>query len=318
MKKILTIIIPCYNCEQTIRNTLNSIPEVKDIEIILVDDGSTDKTKKIIDDYLCNPNIKYIYQNNAGPGSARNKGISMATGNYIMFLDSDDTINTKNLKELIEECLILNKYDVIYYNFEQVLPNGKIYQIYSLEKFNKMDNEELIKHTISWNLPWGQFKIIRNNIIKENNICFEEKVKNSEELFFTIEVLKNSNQIFFYNKVIYRYLKRENSLSTKIDLETANQTAGYIFGQLKEKSKNTTYEKVIYNYIVVSELGWLKQTATTKQYKIFCQICKNIRKNINNIESNYINKKYQMILKIIPFHLDFLLYLAFKIYFRGK
>ena len=319
MKPILTIVIPCYNSEETIECTLSTIIDIQNIEIILINDGSTDNTHTIIKKYLEDyKNIKYEYQNNKGPGAARNKGIEMATGDYIMFLDSDDKIKTENLCELIDKYLKYKQYDVIYYNFEQILPNGQVYNTYRLEKFKELSKEELIKNTISWNLPWGQFKIIESRIIKENNIYFDEQVKNSEELFFTIQVLVNSNKIFFFDKIVYQYLKRKDSLSTKINLELSKNTVNFMVAKLKQKFENTVYQTVIYNYIVVFQIDLLRQTTNTKQYKIFKKTCKAIRKNLQNINCHYIAKRYQIILKIITFHLDFLLYLAFIIYFRRK
>lgn len=313
--KELSIIIPMYNSEKTIDKCLKSIVNINNIEILLIDDGSNDKTKEICMKYkkMYN-NIEYIYQENSGPGNARNKGIRQAKGNYIMFLDSDDYVVTENLIELVDENLTTNKIDLIYYNFEQV-NKEKTYKTYHLEKFKDLSKEELIKNTISWNLPWGQFKIIRRTIIQENNIYFEEKINAIEELFFTIKVLEKSNNIYFYDKVIYKYLKRENSISHRINLEESKKTNEFVFLQLLEELDKILYEKSIYNYYVINNIHLLKLLVKSKDKTQFISVCKKIRNNKNKLEFIYIGKRYKLILMFIFLRLDFILYILFLLYF---
>ena len=149
-------------------------------------------------------------------GKARNEGIKVAKGKYVMFLDSDDYIEKNNLQEVINQYLKNEKYDVLYYDFELVADNGMILKKYNLQKFAKCSKEDLIKNTISWNLPWGQFKIVKKDIIIDNNIYFEEEISTCEELFFTIRILQEATKVFFYNNVIYKYLKRNDSISRLI------------------------------------------------------------------------------------------------------
>lgn len=318
MEKVLSIIIPCYNCEETIEKTLNSIISIENIEIILVDDGSKDSTKKTIQKYLEHPNIKYLYQENAGPGCARNNGISNSTGKYIMFLDSDDYVETENLKELIDIYLLNDEYDIIYYNFDQVSETEEVYTTYNLAQFKECKKNELVKNTISWNLPWGQFKIIRRSIIVNNEIYFDETINNAEELIFTIRAIENSEKIAFFDKVIYHYLKRNDSISREVETDKIRNITNVIIKQLKERFENTEYQGAIYNYKTISNIHLLKTILPNRDYKEFKNICKEIRKDKKKVECNYIAKRYRMILNVIACHLDFLLYIAFKFYFRGK
>lgn len=320
MNKILTIIIPMYNSENTIKKCLESVIKIDNIEIILVDDGSTDNTRNICFKYAnkCH-NIKYIYQKNKGPGSARNLGINNSQGSYIMFLDSDDYIETKNLEELIQNFLTLDLYDLIYYNFDQVLESGRIYNVYRLQNYVGKNNKELIKNTISWRLPWGQFKIIKKEIILKNSINFDEEINNSEELFFTIHVLEKSNNIYFFDKIIYHYLKRKNSLSTGTNIKNSESTLNYVKERLEKEFKGQEYDGAIYNYVIISNIHILKLLVEcTEHYSIFKEKCKNIRSNKNKTDSSYLGSRYKIILILIYNHMDFLLYNILRLYFGRR
>lgn len=317
--KLLSIIVPMYNSEKTIKKCMDSVININNIEIILIDDGSSDKTKEICLLYQEKyKNIKYIYQSNSGPGKARNNGIKEAEGKYVMFLDSDDYIETSGLEEILNDYLVDEKYDIVYYNFQQVSENGYIYKRYELYKFNELKKEDLIKNTISWTLPWGQFKIIKRKIILDNNVFFEEDIKNSEELFFTINVLNKSEKIYFFNKIVYNYLKRDKSISRDIDLEDYKNNVEIVFNKLYRKFENTEYIQEVYNYYVVSNIHILKEEIAKEKYTMFKDTSKEIRKNIKKMNLKYIAKRYKIILKILEFHLDYLLYIIFKVYFRRK
>lgn len=317
--KLLSIIVPMYNSEKTIKKCMDSVININNIEIILIDDGSSDKTKEMCLLYQEKyKNIKYIYQSNSGPGKARNNGIKEAEGKYVMFLDSDDYIETSGLEEILNDYLVDEKYDIVYYNFQQVSENGYIYKRYELYKFNELKKEDLIKNTISWTLPWGQFKIIKRKIILDNNVFFEEDIKNSEELFFTINVLNKSEKIYFFNKIVYNYLKRDKSISRDIDLEDYKNNVEIVFNKLYRKFENTEYMQEVYNYYAVSNIHILKEEIAKEKYTMFKDTSKEIRKNIKKMNLKYIAKRYKIILKILEFHLDYLLYIIFKVYFRRK
>lgn len=110
-----TIIIPTFNRAHIILNTIQAVLDqsFQDWELLIVDDGSTDNTKEILTPILADNRIKYIYQNNAGVCAARNKGALMATGEYLVFLDSDDTVEVNWLFDFYDE-IKGNNYDIVY------------------------------------------------------------------------------------------------------------------------------------------------------------------------------------------------------------
>lgn len=251
-------------------------------------------------------------------GKARNEGIKVAKGKYVMFLDSDDYIEKNNLQEVINQYLKNEKYDVLYYDFELVADNGMILKKYNLQKFAKCSKEDLIKNTISWNLPWGQFKIVKKDIIIDNNIYFEEEISTCEELFFTIRILQEATKVFFYNNVIYKYLKRNDSISRKINILENKQSVDLVVKKLKENLDIRKYEKVIENYHIISKLHILKYLALNREYKLFKNICIDVRKECKNVNYKYMAKRYKKLIYIINCHLDYLIYYMMRSYFKEK
>jgi len=118
MKRLVlfSVIIPCYNSQDTIKRTLESVVNqiYKNYEIILVDDGSTDNTKIAIKEFFKNKSIayKYLYQENCGPSAARNRGVENSSGEYIAFLDSDDVWHPQKL-EIMLHLIKENKVDIL-------------------------------------------------------------------------------------------------------------------------------------------------------------------------------------------------------------
>ena len=142
----LTVIIPVYNCQQYIKRCLDSIVENRESinEVILIDDGSPDVSAVICKEYQEKYDfIKYFYQENSGPSAARNKGLELANGEYIMFMDSDDYIGSlKTVDEAIK------KYKSDYYVFPNMhIVNNKPKEILNLkeDKYSVKDNKDIIR-----------------------------------------------------------------------------------------------------------------------------------------------------------------------------
>ena len=137
---IFSVIIPCYNCQDTIKRTINSVlnQTFKDFEIIFVDDGSSDSTKSIIFDSLESKEVsfKYFFQENMGPSYARNKAVSNARGKYLAFLDSDDSWHEENLAFLYS--LIL-KYNIRFIASKYTFDDYKILSETNIVKYNFND-----------------------------------------------------------------------------------------------------------------------------------------------------------------------------------
>lgn len=219
----ISIIIPVYNSEKYLEKCLNSllIQQEKNFELIIVNDGSTDSSKSIIDKYIkknkSRMKIKFIDQKNAGVSVARNNGINLAESDYILFLDSDDFLENNTIKIINETIknnlkndLILFKYNKIIngeFAKHQISQNGNSVLRLSKEFFlEKVNNSE-----ISF---WIGSTIFKSSIVKENNIFFVEGKSYGEDLEFMYKTVLFCDEIIFNNSVISNYNIRENSLTT--------------------------------------------------------------------------------------------------------
>ena len=176
MKTTISIIIPVYNIEDYLRECINSIPINNSIEIILVDDGSTDSSGTICDEYATKyKNVTAIHQNNEGLSSARNTGIKKAKGEYLMFVDGDDKLNCKNLDIILEK-----KTDVVAYGWHYSYENPNIKK----RKFNyHINNDQKYTDKLKDLINSGQIpiaawnKIVKRKIVVDNDIFFTKNIK---------------------------------------------------------------------------------------------------------------------------------------------
>lgn len=211
-EKIISIIIPVYNAEKYISSTIESvesqIKNSKEYEIIIVNDGSIDKSKAIIEQTINNnnyENIKIININNQGVSNARNCGIMNATGKYILFLDADDELINNSLEDLRDICKL--NYDLILFNYEyymnnKIKKNRIIFQDSSSEiEIKKLQNEVINGSNL--NSVW-QFCISRK-YLEKNNIHFDKNIRVGEDLLFNLELFSHKPKLYYLNDILYRY-----------------------------------------------------------------------------------------------------------------
>ena len=218
---LISVIIPVYNVAEWLPQCLDSVldTDFDDYEIILVDDGSTDgKSGAICDEYAgMHPDlIKVIHQENGGPGASRNTGIEHAAGDYLLFVDSDDYIDSSIFEDLAS---YIKKYQSDIYLFgycpvvndvvkEKVTANLPFGVQLSLDK-----NPEILLLEPS---PWG--KLWRRSLFVDNNITFPIKFW-YEDLRASLKLFALADTIFNIDKAYYYYRIRENSIMNNTQLE---------------------------------------------------------------------------------------------------
>lgn len=218
----ISFIVPVYNQEKDIENFLNTICAVNipDIEIICIDDGSTDKTSVLLDRAVEKDNrIKAYHIGNRGPGYARNYGISKACSKYIAFCDSDDRIYT-DVYEKMYDTIESEGKDLVLTNFREVFDSGKIVnRTYSFSEEN--DHWGLLSQIALY------AKIFSLDFIKRNNITFPDFYQGEDRVFLGKVVVAKPDFIWM-DEISYDYLRHENS-----EIETLTHT--YSFNHFEQR-----------------------------------------------------------------------------------
>lgn len=207
----ISIIIPMFNAEKYIQKCLESIGtnliEEGKIEVILINDGSTDTTNNICKDFIKqhpSNTIKMYYQENAGVSSARNYGINVATGEYLMFVDADDCLQPEWFTIVNES--IKNNEDIYYYS----------------TKLNQVSKQQMISYIVGNNKEHIIFaapfsKIFKRSFICQENIRFKRGIINGEDMLFNLEALLKTDRFQIVSKSFYQYRIYMGSTTKKFD-----------------------------------------------------------------------------------------------------
>lgn len=217
---LYSVIIPVYNVQEYLVRCVESVQQQTDqnLEIILVDDGSTDKSRGICDGLAKNDErIQVIYQKNQGAAVARNNGIVLARGEYITFLDSDDYwIDNNALKNIREEILKTNRPELIltgYKKYNLVTGKQKTFLLPTLPQVSLHEKKcFLLGKRAYTNAPWA--KIIRRDFLEKNDLFFPEGIK-SEDLIWCRKILTSAKTIETYSSPMVMYqAERADSCTT--------------------------------------------------------------------------------------------------------
>lgn len=280
-KKIkVSVIMPVYNAENTIERAILSVinQTYNNIELILINDGSIDGTESIIKRYIERENkvdIRYYFQENSGPSIAKNLGIDMAKGEYILFVDSDDTISENYIESLVinqkEGTLIGASYKIIEgtgKNNNDIIITNKIYDI----------RNEILNDLVIGNLN-GFVVLYLFNKEQMKDIYFEKDIRYMEDTLFLIKYIINNNinNIIYLKDVHYNYYQTDGSITN-----------------------NTN--KIIKNIISFTNSIRKTEDIIPKEEKELKEICKKnranrisklIENNVSKIKERKILKEYQ-------------------------
>lgn len=219
---LFSVIIPVYNVEEFLEECLDSVlaQTYQNFEVVLVNDGSTDRSSLICKEYCSLDNrFKYIEKLNGGQSEARNIGIQAAGGEYIVFLDSDDFWEgdfLSNIANIIKEhnpdfLFFRHKY---YYN-TKTLENK---YVFNSDELRNMSGEECLKYILELQAGYGWWvclNIVKKELIINESLLFE-KNRLYEDVMWTPEVFLCSKKVFFYDKAIYMYRQGREGQSTSL------------------------------------------------------------------------------------------------------
>ena len=233
-EELVSIIVPIYNAEKYLNKCLDSLTKQtkKELEFILVNDGSTDKTEEIIKEYQ-DKRIKYFKNKNQGIGKTRNFGISKSSGKYLMFIDSDDYLE-KDACEILYKKISKEGADLAICDFYKVYENGKTEEIH-LPKFSSTTLKKTPSLINDINLsPWN--KIYKRELITKNNLKFIENLK-YEDAPFVINAMDKAKKIVKVDECLNYYVIHGNSETTVRDKKCFDilKIVAIIRENLKEK-----------------------------------------------------------------------------------
>lgn len=284
---LLSVIIPVYNVEQYIKECFDSIViQIKDadVEIICIDDGSTDKSGAICDEYASKYNkIKVYHQKNKGVAAARNYGLSIAKGKYIAWIDPDDYVS-EDWYEKISNVLIYKKTDILFFDYV-LLKNGNLKdkKFYSKSKYMKMEEflDEVVKDKNIQSQLWQ--KIFKRDLYKD--LQFPENIMCMEDYAILHKLILKSNKIYYLAQKLYFYRVRKNSLVTRIDLKKSYQC--YLIAKQRFNFLQKKGYQITPNGYLMQALGVCIQFHQVNQksiYKEYMNICKDdIKLNIKKL-----------------------------------
>ena len=282
----ISIIVPIYNAEKYLNKCIDSLVNQtkKELEFILVNDGSTDLSEDIIKSYK-DKRIKYFKNKNQGIGKTRNFGIDKATGKYLMFLDSDDYLDINACEKLYNKA-IKEKSDLVVFDFYRVEDTLKEVTINNFKSSSLKENPNLL---LDINLgPCN--KLIKRELIDKNNTRFNEKLK-YEDTPFVAEIIKNANKISKLNEYLHYYVIHSNSETTVRDERVFDIIK--IIDIIREQYKNEKYMEDVINKLTVRTLtNYTIQQRVQKDIKVGMKFIDEAFSYMKKNIPNYKNNKY--------------------------
>lgn len=308
---MISIIIPVYNVEFYLRDCLNSIinQTYKNFEVILINDGSSDNSGSICDEYAeKDERIQVFHKENGGVSSARNLGLLKAKGEWICFIDSDDWIEPNTLLSIIsrEE----DEIDFVQFGFQQIDSSGKILMKSNIPVHKiVMDKNTYLNTNIYHSAICGY--LIKTSIIRKHRINFPETIKYGEDQAFILKALMCSHKIHIINEHLYNYRYREGSaMNSTISFSRAEDHLKVILdvSRFINITKNeftllclNIFTQFILSYIRIGIDSTYNIRMVKKRYSMFCREIKDARLHLlcNRFDSYFMLILYYVYLKFL-------------------
>lgn len=251
----ISIIVAAYNIDKYIFRCISSVisQTLRDIEIIVVNDGSTDSTLSIINDMsLKDKRIRIIDKKHEGSIEARKSGLKVAKGEYILFVDGDDWLEPYALEKLYNNA-ISNKSDIVIYNAYLSHDNRRD----KFKCFNKDCVNDYLKNLFLGDIiPCMWCKLIKLEYIKINNIEFPSNISYAEDSATSVALFMNKPKVSFLDEHLYNYYQREGSITKSINNKVLEIDKALEFIKIKLIEKNiyeeykNEFEYMVYDHLI--------------------------------------------------------------------
>ncbi len=283
-ERLVSVVLPIYNVEKYLDRSIKSIVEqtYKNIEIILVDDGSPDKCPQICDKWQnLDFRVKVIHQDNAGLGMARNTGIENATGEYICFFDSDDYLNPNLIAECVDK-MTHNKADFAVYGFCDVTEDEQLLCEYlptaSKTIFSGNEVQQcFVKHILSpykyngecWNLKISAWNgMYAMSMIRNSGFRFvSEREIISEDVYSLLYLYSKMNRVVIISEILYYHRVNSKSL-THVYRKDRVEKLNYLYSRLNELCEKCHYDseikRLVANPYINGMIGAMKMMADSE------------------------------------------------------
>lgn len=317
MEKI-SVIIPVYNAEKVVKKCLNSIINqyYKNIEIIIVNDGSNDNTLSIIKS-LKDKRIKVINKQNGGVSSARNVGINNSTGKYIVFVDADDYLPKNAISTLYDKLnkdidFVIGNYYIPQYSRkgttkQQIISKSERIQCKIFNK-NYPDNVDDMGNPRT---VWG--KLYKLDIIKNNGILFDEKVKLFEDGIFNLEYCKYIKKASLISDIVYYYNIEENSAVHKFYKDKYKQDVYKINLIVRKRFNSGIYSEPFKLFVFELYVDFLKNYIKTNEKNGVFSKDKIYHSYINKLNFKYLSKNLKIIYILYKLKMYFIINIIIKV-----
>lgn len=288
---LISIIIPVYNKEKYLNDCLTSvaIQDYKNIEVIIINDGSTDNSDKIIRKWISNDSrFRCLSQENRGVSYARNIGISNAKGKYIFLLDADDTLERGAISKLVNYA-VKTEADIIIGNHKEIT-NGKVSKKTDFkEKIIKQEELKLLETKIDMFITNGRPMVMAGNklykldFIRKSGIKFEENVL-AEDFLFNLKCYVNSPVIQIVSDYTYNYNILQNTRSRSYNPNFQEEVLALFYSfknYLKEKSLRKYYDDLLYLVLMYDMNKIINYTVSfsKRKYSSTSEIVNKLRNN---------------------------------------
>lgn len=320
----VSVIIPVYNTENYLSSCVDSIlqQEYISLEIILIDDGSTDASGRICDNYASKYDfIKTIHIKNSGPATAKNEGLKIAQGSYIALTDSDDKMEPQMLHKMVS---VGYEYDadIICCNYRQVDEQGNISHLNSTNQQYILNHEEGLIHFFSKNKIYSQCwtKLYKRRLLTDYQISNNPGLRTDEDFIFNIKAFTHAQKTVIVDEPLYVYTHRENSLahayfkkniSHYIDnrIKRVQVTQDAVKNESEIVKEWSTVHIIMYYNELLGKVALFPENYSDKRIK---QILKFIRKNRHILNKYYSICGFSKIGKMLISHLPSYLYMRYR------
>lgn len=256
MKSLISVIIPVYNKENYIQNCLNSVlaQSYSNLEIVLINDGSKDNSGEILDEYADkDERVKVFHIENGGVYAARNFGLEKSTGDYVTFIDADDTIELSYIETLFR-VLQENNCDIAQCNYSNVV-NGIKTPVGDTGEILIQSSEEAIAYIMQGKKYvvglWP--KLYKKSLFVNIPKCTDIKI--NEDYLVNFIVFQNASKTVFIDLPLYNYFCNDDSVTHTIDNVKSSKDVNYVAKIIMDRSKNKPYEKYAVSRYQVSFLS---------------------------------------------------------------